>query len=99
MMDLCTQESVIRNNGYPFEIHNVTTADGHILTVYRIPSGRAVKNKKDDEKRSKKKKIPILIKHGFMCDVRSWLMMGPNLGFGKTNDGKHLIELCARSVT
>ena len=27
-------------NGFPFEQHNVTTEDGHILTMHRIPKNR-----------------------------------------------------------
>ena len=34
---LMTFQQVVESNGYTFEAHNVTTADGYILTLYRIP--------------------------------------------------------------
>ena len=31
-------DQMVRGRGYPCEIHQVTTKDGYILTVYRIPA-------------------------------------------------------------
>lgn len=30
-------QEIIEENGFTFEAHNVTTEDGHILTMHRIP--------------------------------------------------------------
>ncbi|XP_077529409.1 lipase member M-like [Haemaphysalis longicornis] len=35
-----TIESLIREKGYPFETHEVTTEDGYLIDVHRIPYGR-----------------------------------------------------------
>ena len=32
------QPEIIRNRNYPVEIHSVTTSDGYILELHRIPS-------------------------------------------------------------
>ncbi|XP_054922907.1 lysosomal acid lipase/cholesteryl ester hydrolase-like [Dermacentor andersoni] len=37
---LCCQETLIGNNGYPLETHEVATEDGYILQLHRIPHGR-----------------------------------------------------------
>jgi len=42
--------------GYPCEIHNITTEDGYILTVFRVPHG--VKSQRPNTK-------PVLLQHGF----------------------------------
>ncbi|KAH8032227.1 hypothetical protein HPB51_024004 [Rhipicephalus microplus] len=34
------QEQLIRSKGYPFERHSVTTSDGYIIEMHRIPHGR-----------------------------------------------------------
>uniref|UniRef100_T1JAE6 Lipase n=1 Tax=Strigamia maritima TaxID=126957 RepID=T1JAE6_STRMM len=46
----------IRENGYPVEIHEVTTDDGYILSMQRIPHG--LTNKRRDNAQ------PVLILHG-----------------------------------
>ena len=32
---------LVTPKGYPFETHNVTTSDGYITTLFRIPYGIA----------------------------------------------------------
>ena len=43
--------------GYPAEAHTVTTEDGYILTMHRIPHG---KNEQPDPT---KKKYPVFLGH------------------------------------
>ncbi|CAG7825090.1 unnamed protein product, partial [Allacma fusca] len=67
---------LIRRFGYPVESHEVTTSDGYILTLFRIPSSnKAVVPKVDKE--------PVLVQHGLLCSSDDWLFVEPesNLPF------------------
>ena len=33
-------EKIVKDYGYPFEQHYVTTSDGYILKLFRIPHGK-----------------------------------------------------------
>lgn len=48
---------IIVRNGYPLETHAVTTDDGYILTIFRIPYGKS--------STSLKTRKPVFIQHGF----------------------------------
>uniref|UniRef100_A0A1Y1LV43 Lipase n=1 Tax=Photinus pyralis TaxID=7054 RepID=A0A1Y1LV43_PHOPY len=64
---------IARRHGYPIEIYNVTTSDGYILTVFRIPHGRL------SNKTSKK---PLFLQHGITLNAGSFLIIGKkSLGF------------------
>ncbi len=56
----------VTSYGYAFEEHHVTTADGYILTLWRIP-GRL------GEPRSSKLKSPVLLQHGILDTGFSYL--------------------------
>jgi pimeloyl-ACP methyl ester carboxylesterase len=58
---------MISNNGYEFDTYEVTTPDGYILTLYRIPPG------KDD---NRKKKQPVFMLHGIATDSSVWVDVG-----------------------
>jgi len=60
--------------GYPLEEHFVTTDDGYILTLYRIPHG--VNNTNDVAK------SPLLLQHGLLVDSASWVINDPSHGLG-----------------
>ncbi|ODM97071.1 Lipase 3 [Orchesella cincta] len=65
-----TVPQIIAKYGYPVEVHNVTTADGYILQLHRIPYGRncgPAENKK-----------VIFVQHGLLCDSSNWVMNGAN---------------------
>ncbi|KAL1114766.1 hypothetical protein AAG570_007590 [Ranatra chinensis] len=61
-------------HGYPFEEHEVTTEDGYILTVYRIPYG---KNTTVPGPRP-----PLLLQHGILCSSAAWVLSEPDKGLG-----------------
>jgi pimeloyl-ACP methyl ester carboxylesterase len=48
--------------GYPVETHPVTTEDGYILTMFRIPKPGAP---------------PVYLQHGFLDSADTWLMNSP----------------------
>ncbi|KAF2886921.1 hypothetical protein ILUMI_19251 [Ignelater luminosus] len=67
-------KQLIEKYGFPFENHTVTTEDGYILALHRIPYGR-IKN--NDHKRE-----PVLIMPGTFATSADWVNMGENsLGF------------------
>ncbi|TKW11371.1 hypothetical protein SEVIR_6G229000v4 [Setaria viridis] len=62
--------------GYPCEEHQVTTADGYILSLQRIPrgrggggGGRAAGGARAGQ--------PVLLQHGVLVDGMSWLLASP----------------------
>ncbi|XP_043464188.1 uncharacterized protein LOC122499756 [Leptopilina heterotoma] len=52
----------IKNAGFKVETHNVTTKDGYILTMFRIPGAKGAK--------------PIFLQHGFLGSSNSWVING-----------------------
>lgn len=66
---------MIRNNGYPCEIHHITTEDGYILEYHRVPYGV-----KDND--TKKKRFPILIMHGITFSSVQDFGQGPKKAVG-----------------
>ncbi|XP_034934274.1 lipase 3-like [Chelonus insularis] len=60
--DYWSTESMAERDGYTVEIHNVTTEDGYILTVQRIPGSEGAQ--------------PILLVHGLLCNSALWLASG-----------------------
>ena len=70
--DRCAAD-LISSKGYPVEEHYVTSHDGYILTMQRIPFGR---NEPDHEKHELPEKRPVVfILHGFM-QVRQTMQDG-----------------------
>merc|ERR1719228_1511090 len=66
---------LIRSNGYPAEEHWVTTPDGYILALHRIPHGL---NNKDLEG----PRPVILVQHGLLCSSADWVISTPSKGLG-----------------
>lgn len=54
--------------GYPIEEHYVTTPDGYILTVFRIPG-----SPKNPARSGKK---VVFIQHGLLCSSADWVVLG-----------------------
>uniref|UniRef100_A0A8C3BTZ3 Partial AB-hydrolase lipase domain-containing protein n=1 Tax=Cairina moschata TaxID=8855 RepID=A0A8C3BTZ3_CAIMO len=69
------RSEMIRYYGYPCEEYEVTTKDGYILGVFRIPSGRNMQNTG--------KKPAVLLHHGTFADCTYWISNLPrnSLGF------------------
>ncbi|XP_068617398.1 lipase member J-like [Battus philenor] len=61
-----------RKYQYPMEVHEVTTDDGYILTLHRIPKGR----------NSIRNDIVIFLMHGILDSSDSWILQGPNKSLG-----------------
>ncbi|CAL1684021.1 unnamed protein product [Lasius platythorax] len=53
---------MIRRAGYPAEAHVVTTEDGYLLTLHRIPGGNG--------------SLPVLLQHGLLCTSADWVILG-----------------------
>jgi len=66
---------LIRQAGYPAETHYVTTQDGYILAMHRIPHG--ITNGEDDITRP-----VIFVQHGLLCSSADWVMPTPSKGLG-----------------
>lgn len=68
------QKQLIIKYGFPFENHTVTTEDGYLLELHRIPYGR--------KKGNNQKRAPVLIIPGTGCSSADWVNTGENsLGF------------------
>ncbi|KAM4103560.1 hypothetical protein ACJW30_06G088000 [Castanea mollissima] len=65
---ICT--SMVETKGYVCEEHKVTTQDGYILSMQRIPEGRSGK--------TPGKRPPVLLQHGLMMDGITWLLLPPD---------------------
>ncbi|XP_065225620.1 lipase 3-like [Planococcus citri] len=66
--DFYSPPEMIKRNGYPIEIYNVTTSDGYILDLQRIPHGKSNKNGSH---------FPILLIHGYIDSSFAWIANGP----------------------
>ncbi|KAJ8728507.1 hypothetical protein PYW07_006203 [Mythimna separata] len=70
-----TVPNLIKAAGYPIEKHRVTTPDGYILQMHRIPAGRRSARRTGDL--SAKGKKAVLIVHGLMGHSGDFVIMGP----------------------
>ncbi|XP_061400412.1 lipase 3-like, partial [Musca vetustissima] len=60
----------IRQHGYPCEIHKVTTSDGYILTIFRIPNTKS----------ENPMRFPALLMQCLSCTSDIYVVTGPNDG-------------------
>ena len=70
------QTQMIKYNGYPAEEYNVTTEDGYIINIQRIPHGRNGRFKDVPNK------PVIFLQHGLLCSSTNWVSNLPNESFG-----------------
>ncbi|KAF2292339.1 hypothetical protein GH714_020276 [Hevea brasiliensis] len=62
-------KTLVEIHGYPCEEHTVTTQDGFILGLQRIPGGAAGGTPGN--------KTPVLLQHGILMDGAVWVMLPP----------------------
>ncbi|CAJ1958137.1 unnamed protein product [Sphenostylis stenocarpa] len=62
-------KTMVETQGYTCEEHQVTTEDGYILSLQRMPVGRSGK---------KANKPPVLLQHGIFSDAITWLFNSPD---------------------
>lgn len=67
---------LIIQNGYPAETHTVTTADGYILTMHRIPYSPTSNS-------TETPRPVVFLQHGLLSSSVDWVIMGPGKGLGK----------------
>ncbi|XP_050101737.1 triacylglycerol lipase 2-like [Malus sylvestris] len=64
-------KSLVETQGYPCQEHKVTTEDGYILGLQRIPAGKSAGNETAA-------KLPVLLHHGILMDASAWLLNSPD---------------------
>lgn len=63
---------LIQKYGYPAEEHKVTTEDGYILTLHRIPHGK--------DGPARKQRGVAFVQHGILSSSIDWAIPGPEKG-------------------
>ncbi|KAJ8929438.1 hypothetical protein NQ314_017887 [Rhamnusium bicolor] len=62
---------IIAKYGYPIETHEISTEDGYLLDVYRLPYGRRSSTKEIN-------RYPVIVNHGLMGSAENFILTGPN---------------------
>lgn len=68
-----TTPEIIQNRGYPSETHSVTTEDGYIIDMHRIPHGI--------QSPSAANKPAVFLLHGLICSSADWIVSPNGLGY------------------
>lgn len=68
---------IVRDRGYPIEQHQVTTEDGYILTVFRIPYGRTHSGAAAGGPRQ-----PVFVQHCLVCSSFEFVHGTPEHSLG-----------------
>lgn len=59
---------MIRIEGYPAEAHIISTEDGYLITLHRIPGD--------------KNSPPVFLQHGLLGSSSDWVIPGKGKGLG-----------------
>ena len=65
---------MVESYGYPFEEHDVQTADGYILKLHRIPYGL--------KSPAAPNKPAVFVQHGLLSSSADWVVIGPEKALG-----------------
>lgn len=71
------QVEIIRSRGYSVEVYKVTTEDGYILELHRIPYG------KGQSPDPSVKRQPVYLQHGFLNSDNVWIINSNDKALGK----------------
>ncbi|KAK9874542.1 hypothetical protein WA026_005383 [Henosepilachna vigintioctopunctata] len=71
----------VQKRGYPLEVHSVTTEDGYINSLFRIPHG------KDTDTFNKLQRKPVLLVHGLLASCADWVNLENGLGYFLVDNG------------
>lgn len=74
--DIKFQTQFLTKYSYPYEIHQVETDDGYLLTVNRITNERFNYNS------SKETKPVVFLVHGMLNSAMEFMNMGPDTALG-----------------
>lgn len=72
---------MISNASYPVEIHEITTEDGYILKLHRIPIHNSSKR-------------PVLVMHGIISSAADYVVCGPKRALGTKTGNKVCAYIC-----
>ncbi len=75
-MTCLVQPEMISKQGYPVETHEVTTEDGYILQMHRIPFGKKSPPEEGVVRPA------IYLQHGLLCSSTDYVMGIPEKGLG-----------------
>ncbi|KAL0879779.1 hypothetical protein ABMA27_003491 [Loxostege sticticalis] len=70
-----TVPQLIASSGYPVEKHRVTTEDGYVLQIFRIPAGR--RSARRTGSTNAKGKRAVVMFHGLFGNSGNFVLMGP----------------------
>jgi len=79
--DNMTTTGIILNRGYPAETHSVTTEDGYIIEMHRIPYGKHSPTSPNTNKPA------VFMFHCLLCSSADWIVSPTGLGYALADAG------------
>jgi len=71
-----------KDYGYPVMHNYITTADGYILDLYRIPGPKGESLSEALENVKSQNRKPVLLSHGMNGNVHAWTSNGDDKAWG-----------------